>query len=393
MKTERKVNVKLSHIVKQSECSLLMWWCDDWAVTHTWHGTMNLSMRTCWLYCVQHEPVHVLLLYLSWRHLPFVPFPLPKIVKHVGRVSTRGYYKCEGGILVWWPLMDKQIEERVKGCWECQQHQPAPAKAPLHPWEWPFKPWSRLRVDFARSVEGHMLLILVDAYSKWIEVCAVKSTTSDVAMWCLRSVFARFGLPNTLVSDNGPCFVSAEFETFLERNGIQHVTASPHHPASNGLAERAVQTVKNGLKKMQPGPITDRLARLLFSYRTTPHTTTGTTPADLLLGRQLQTRFHKLYPDRREVVEKHQTRPYRHKSSDTAVSIQGSLPPRSVPVLSGEEVWWQSCDSYLTLHDELKHENMLIVLCTACAAALFKLKAPAVCAFSSAQNCEERWPH
>ena len=114
--------------------------------------------------------------------------------------------------------MDKQIEERVKGCWECQQYQPAPANAPLHPWEWPFKPWSRLHVDFAGPVEGHMILILVDAYSKWIEVCAVKSTTSEVVMRWLHSVFTRFGLPDTLVSDNGPCFVSAEYEVFLGRN-------------------------------------------------------------------------------------------------------------------------------------------------------------------------------
>ena len=86
-------------------------------------------------------------------------------------------------------------------------------------------------------------------YSKWIEVCAVKSTKLDVVMRCLRSLFARFGLPNTLVSDNGPYFVSAELEEFLERNGIQHVTASPYHPSSNGLAERAVQIVKNRLRR------------------------------------------------------------------------------------------------------------------------------------------------
>ena len=209
-------------------------------------------------------------------------------------------------MFVWWPQMDNDIEIMVKGCLECQQSQPVPAKAPLHPWEWPSKPWSRLHVDFAGPVQGHMLLILVDAYSKWIEAFAVKSTTSSVVIQCLHSVLARFGLPDTLISDNATCFVSAEFEQFQTLNGIRHVTSSPYHPASNGQAERAVQTVKKGVQKMQTGLLTDRLAKFLFTYRTMPHTTTGVPPAELLIGRNLQTRFHKLYPNRREDVEKHQ---------------------------------------------------------------------------------------
>ena len=120
------------------------------------------------------------------------------------------------------------------------------------------------------------------------------------------SVFARFELPDALMSDNATCFVSAEFEQFLTLNGIRHVTSSPYHPASNRQAERAVQMVKKGVQKMQTGLLTDRLAKFLFNYRTTPHTTTGVTRAELLLGRNLQTRFHKLYPSRREDVEKHQ---------------------------------------------------------------------------------------
>ena len=59
----------------------------------------------------------------------------------------------------------------------------------------------------------------------------------------------RFGLPETINTDNGTGFVSQEFEEFLRKNGISHVTSAPYHPASNGLAERAVQIVKKGLKK------------------------------------------------------------------------------------------------------------------------------------------------
>ena len=158
-------------------------------------------------------------------------------------------------MFVWWPQIDNDIEMMSKGCLECQQSQPVPAKAPLHPWEWPSKPWSRLHVDFAGPVQGHnMLLILIDAYSKWIEAFPVKSTTSSmVILQCLRSVLAWFGLPDTIMSDNATCFVSAEFEQFRTLNGIRHVTSSPYNLALNGQAERGVQTVKKGVQKMQTG--------------------------------------------------------------------------------------------------------------------------------------------
>ena len=170
---------------------------------------------------------------------------------------------------VWWPKMDEQIEQTVRHCSACQQNRAAPPKAPLHPWEWPNKPWSRLHIDFAGPVQGHMLLVIIDAHSKWIEAFAVRSATTTVVMQCLRTVFARFGLPDTVVSDNGTCFVSAEFRQFLEKNGIRHTTSAPYHPASNGLAERAVQIVKQGLKKMTQRNLIDRLSRLLFSFQST----------------------------------------------------------------------------------------------------------------------------
>ena len=89
---------------------------------------------------------------------------------------------------------------------------------------------------------------------------------------------------------------SMEFKTFLERNGIRQTLVPPYHPASNGLAERAVQTVKSGLAKMD-GNIDEQLHRFLFRYRLTPHSTTGLLPAELLLGRKLRCSLNQVYPE------------------------------------------------------------------------------------------------
>ena len=97
-------------------------------------------------------------------------------------------------------------------------------------------------------------------------------------------MFARFRIPVTVVTDNAATFTSEEFGEFLKKNGIQHVRPAPYHPSTNGLAERAVQLFKQGMKKLTAGTIDERVARFLFHYRNTPHSTTGQTPSELLLG-------------------------------------------------------------------------------------------------------------
>ena len=97
-----------------------------------------------------------------------------------------------------------------------------------------------------------MFLVMVDAHSKWITVFPTKSSTSTVVIENLRTVFAQFGIPETIVSDNGPCFVSEEFSSFLK---AKQITSTPYHPATNGLAESAIQIVKRGLKKVKEGSI------------------------------------------------------------------------------------------------------------------------------------------
>ena len=111
-----------------------------------------------------------------------------------------------------------------------------------------------------------MLLLIVDAYSKFIDAHIVSSATTSVTVTRLRQTFSFTRLPRTIVSDNGSCFTSDEFEQFCRANGFKHVRCSPYHSSSNGAAERTAQTVKFGLRKTK-GNLEDRLYTLLVRYR------------------------------------------------------------------------------------------------------------------------------
>ena len=208
--------------------------------------------------------------------------------------------------VVWWPEIDSDIENKVKTCEMCALHQKSPPIAPLHPWEWPKTPWTRLHIDYAGPFIGKMFLVIVDAYSKWLEVMPVSSANSTQTVTALRQVFSTHGIPEVIVSDNGTPFTSFEFKTFTKSNGIRHLTSAPYHPSTNGLAERAVQTFKRAMKKSGSGELSTKLARFLFHYRTTPHSTTGQTPAELLMGRSLRTCLDLLRPNIRAKGENKQ---------------------------------------------------------------------------------------
>ena len=123
------------------------------------------------------------------------------------------------------------------------------------------------------------------------------NTTSAATIRELRKIFARFGLPEQLVSDNGPQFVSAEFSQFLKNNGVKHIKSAPYHPSTNGIAERFVQNFKRAMLTNESLPMEQRLETFLLRYRTTVHATTNATPYMLLLNRQSRTRLDLLRPN------------------------------------------------------------------------------------------------
>ena len=187
----------------------------------------------------------------------------------------------------------------VSSCQMCQESRPAPDRAPLCMWPWPDRAWSRIHVDFAEPTKGRYVLVVVDAYSKWIEAEYCNSVCSKTTMAKLRKMFSRWGLPDMIVTDNATSFTSAEFQNFVRDNGIHHKTIEPRHSQGNGLAERAVRDVKLALQRSD-GDWEAVLSRWLLRQHITPHSTTSVTPSELMVGRVIRSRLDLLHPDTRE---------------------------------------------------------------------------------------------
>lgn len=139
-----------------------------------------------------------------------------------------------------WSKIDVEIKVKVKQCNQCQFSRPSSPVVPMHLWDWPECPWQCIHLDYAGPFMEKMFLIVIDAHSKWMEVEIVNSSTAQATIEHLKASFARLGLPEVVVTDNGTCFTSSEFQEFIQHNNIKHMQTAPYHPSFNGLAKRAV---------------------------------------------------------------------------------------------------------------------------------------------------------
>ncbi|CAC5398870.1 unnamed protein product [Mytilus coruscus] len=197
--------------------------------------------------------------------------------------SHLGIVKCKSRArdVLFWIGMGQDIEDKVKSCGLCAQHQFLNAKEPMLMPEIPERPWSKLAADLFEYQKQHYLLI-VDYYSKWPEVMKLDNETSRNTIDYLKGLMSRFGYIDELVSDNGPQFSSLEFKRFATEYGFKHTTSSPHFAQSNGQAERSVQTIKKLIMKSKDPH------RALLDYRNTP-LDIDLSPAQLFLNRRLKT--------------------------------------------------------------------------------------------------------
>ena len=129
----------------------------------------------------------------------------------------------------------------MSNCATCQYNRNYQQKEPLQNREVPDNPWCHLATDLFEC-NGDDYIIVVDAYSEYIEIKKLTSTTSMALIRVLSEIFATHGVCKKLFSDNGPQYSSHEFRRFATKWKFQHTTSDPTYAQSNGLAERAFQT-------------------------------------------------------------------------------------------------------------------------------------------------------
>ena len=164
----------------------------------------------------------------------------------------------------------------VKQCQTCANQ----TREPLLPAKLPACPWQRVASDLF-TLKWVNYLVVVNYFSQFPEVKTLTTTTSEKIILSLKEVFSHHGIPETLVTDNGPQFTSQEFIDFAKSYGFNHTTSSPHFPQSNGQAKRTVQTVKRLLQDSAYPYLA------LLSYQTNPFPWCGLSPAELSMGRRI----------------------------------------------------------------------------------------------------------
>ena len=202
---------------------------------------------------------------------------------HLGMVKT----KQRARDMVYWPGLNGQIEEMASKCPACLEHRAKQQKEPMTIHPIPALPWNKVGTDLFEH-DGKNYILLVDYYSNYIEVAPLNQDTRSVTVIRnIKTMIARYGIMETLMSDNGPQYISEEFKGFTEAYNINHITSSPTFPQSNGLAEEAVRQVKDLMTKCKLSG--DDFFLALLDLRNTPRDETMGSPMQRLHGRRAQT--------------------------------------------------------------------------------------------------------
>ena len=253
---------------------------------------------------------------IIYRNRLVIPLALqPEILERI-HDGHQGITKCRerANMSVWWPGISRDIQNKVSSCDFCQENLPSQRKEPLITTPLPDRAWKKIGADLCEH-QGKQFLVVIDYYSRFLEIAFMSSTTSSAVINKLKDMFARWGIPDEVVSDNGPQFASDQFYKFSQEYDFKHTATSPYYPQANGEAESGVRIAKKILKQSDP-------FLALMSYRATPHTSTGVSPCQLMMGREIRTLLPTLESSLKPVLSSHEAVTRKDEQSKTAYRQQ-----------------------------------------------------------------------
>ena len=251
-------------------------------------------------------------------------------IGHQGATKTKQYLRER----VWFPKMDAMVEEHVKACKLCLAATPGGNYQPLQPSTIPDRPWQHVATDFKGPVGTQFYFLpVIDEYSRFPVVEIVTTTAADKVIPLFHKIFATHGIPEKVKSDNGPPFNGEDMRMYMytQQRGFCHKKITPAQPSSNSMAENfMMMLLKVGhtaySEKKDPR---HEVYKYLLSYRATPHSTTGRTPAELLFNQKLRTPVPILFPrcridqsvKRHNAQKKNRMKEYHDKKRDAKTTV------------------------------------------------------------------------
>ena len=242
--------------------------------------------------------------FLLYRNRIVVPESLRTEILDLIHAGHQGVTKCRerAATSVWWRWISADIAKKADQCDFCRMHRPTHRRELLKPTVLPNRPWQKISADLC-EIKDKRYLVVIDYFSRYIEIVFLTRITSDQVIGKLKNIFARWGIPEQIVTDSGTQFTSATFKKFAKDYNFQQVFSSPHHHQANGEAESGVKIAKRILYQ-------DDIFLALMSYRATPIAATGVSPAELIMGRKIRTtlpvvpeKLNPKWPDFKKVRE------------------------------------------------------------------------------------------
>lgn len=335
--------LNFSNIAKESEKDKCLQQI-KYFIIHGWPERMEKCLRDIYS---QHQDLEIVEGCLIFQDRIIIPSSLQNKILKMLHANHAGVIKMKqlARRCVYWFGINRDIENYIKNCDICLKMASVPGQNITYEWVRTTRPFSRIHADFF-YYERNTFLLIVDSYSKWLEVIWMKyGTDAEKTIKKFQNFFTRFGLPDVVVTDNGPPFNSQYFTHFLERQGVRVMKSPPYHPQSNGQAERLVRVTKEILKKFLLDPETrnlslqDKLDYFLFNYRNSCLTEGGDFPSERVFNYKPKTLLDLTNPNKHY---KQMLQQSTAENTERYPQFEKSITDPFVKLVAGDKVYYKN---------------------------------------------------